>query len=59
MAKNVAKAFHAQAEQCFRRSVLTNDEKIKKHWDDLTDEWLALESKQVKIDADWKALRSH
>lgn len=56
MTISVASAFHAQAEQCFQRSILTNDERIKKHWDDLANDWLALESNQKKIDADWRAL---
>jgi hypothetical protein len=55
---SVAKAFHAQAEQCFRRSIMTSDEKIKKHWDELADDWLALESKQNRIEAGWRAIAS-
>jgi len=56
MTISVASAFRAQADHCFQQSVLTNDEKIKKHWDDLADDWLELESNQLRIDENWKAL---
>jgi hypothetical protein len=56
---DVAKAFHAQAVQCSQRANSSKDPKIKIFWDELTDEWLALERQQVKIDADWRKLRPH
>jgi hypothetical protein len=59
MTANVASAFHAQAVHWSQRSRLTRDENLKRFWDELADDWLALESKQVKIDTNWKALRSH
>ena len=53
----LAKAFHAQADQCSQRSNSTKDDKLEKFWDNLADEWLAMERQQVKIDADWRTLR--
>ena len=59
MTVNVTSAFRAQAVHWSKRSSLTRDENLKRFWDELADDWLELESKQVKIDANWKALRSH
>lgn len=59
MTLSVARAFRARAEHCSQKSNLTKDAQLKKFWDDLADDWLALESSQLKIDADWRALSLH
>jgi hypothetical protein len=59
MTEKVSSAFRAQADHWTQRSNSTTDENLKRFWDELADDWLALESKQKKIDAGWKALRSH
>ena len=56
MGRDIAHAFHDYAEGCSRKSSLSKDEKIKKFWEDLAEDWLALESNQRKIDAHWKVL---
>ena len=59
MTEKVSSAFRAQAVHWSQRSNSTKDENLKRFWDELADDWLALENKQVEIDAQWKALRSH
>jgi hypothetical protein len=57
MTEKVASAFRAHADHWSQRSNSTTDENLKRFWDELADDWLALESKQKKIDAKWRALR--
>jgi S-adenosylmethionine hydrolase len=59
MTFSVSHAFHARAVHCAQKANLAKDVRIKKFWDDLADDWLALESTQLKIDADWRALSLH
>lgn len=39
-------AYHAKADHCIEQYNLTKDDRIKKFWSDLADEWLALEKPQ-------------
>jgi hypothetical protein len=38
-------AYRLRAEHCSQRSDMAEDEKIKKFWEDLADEWMALDGK--------------
>ena len=38
-------AYRARAEYCTHQANLTKDAVLKKHWDDLADNWMALDVK--------------
>ena len=38
-------AYRERAEHCSQKSDMAKDEKIKKFWEDLADEWMALDNK--------------
>ena len=40
----VIDAFRARAQRCSIRAGLTKDAVLKKYWDDLADDWMALDA---------------
>jgi hypothetical protein len=40
--------YSLRAEHCSQKSDMARDEKIKKFWEDLADEWIALDDKSGK-----------
>jgi hypothetical protein len=55
---SISNAYRARAEHCWQQSHLTKDVQIKKYWDHLVDDWLALENNLLKFDSDTKAISS-
>jgi hypothetical protein len=47
----IAKAYHARADHCSLQADLAIDQKVKKYWEDLASDWLALEETQLAIAA--------
>lgn len=43
-------AYRAQAAHCSHQSDLNDDTRLKKYWDDLADDWLALADVVVEND---------
>jgi hypothetical protein len=45
-------AYRARAEHCSQKSDMAKDEKIKKFWEDLADEWMELDNRNDKDKGD-------
>ena len=44
---NFSNEYHKRAEHCSQQSRLAKDAQLKKYWEELAAEWLALENVQV------------
>jgi hypothetical protein len=49
-------AYRTRAASCCHKSDMANDARIKKYWDDLADDWLALADVLIENDRHGKAL---
>ena len=54
---NFSNEYRTRAEHCSQQSRLTKDAQLKKYWEELATEWLALEN--VQVDSPAKAISSH
>ena len=52
-------AYSAHAAHCSHQAGLTQDDKLKKYWADLADDWIALENAMSAVEPSGVALPSH